>query len=320
MQHEDRIDAEMLPPLQGLLSELPGGFNAISDLIERREVIKSMAAAMAAEHPKNENVLTEDRMIPGPEGAPDILIRLYRPKAAPSPMPAMFYIHGGGMIFGDINIEDPAAEMLCDAVGALVVQVEYRLAPEHPYPAAMEDCYATLLWMFDNAPEIGVDPARIAVYGGSAGGNLTLAMALLARDRSGPAISFQMAPYPMIDERNTSPASQEFTGIGIWDRVTNIEAWDWYLGGKPADQYAAPIHARDLSNLPRAFIDVGGLDVFRDETIEIANRMMKAGVETELHVYPGAYHAAEHFAPEAPLSQAIWARRIAVLRRELGTE
>jgi len=196
--------------------------------------------------------------------------------------------------------------------------VEYRLAPENPYPAPVEDCYAGLLWMAAHAAELGFDPERLAVYGGSAGGGLTIATVMLARDRGGPAIKFQMPIYPMIDDRNETPSSHEITDIGLWDRAGNIEAWKWYLGDGKADQYAAPARAEDLAGLPPTFIDVGTVDLFRDEDIAFAQRLMQAGVPTELHVNPGAYHAAEVFAPQSPLAERIWARRYEALRRGLA--
>jgi acetyl esterase/lipase len=171
--------------------------------------------------------------------------------------------------------------------------------------------------MARNARELGFDPRRLAVYGGSAGGGLTIAVTLLSRDRGFPAIAFQMPIYPMIDDRNETPSSHEITDVGIWDRAGNIEAWAWYLGDGKPDQYAAPARADDLSGLPPAFIDVGTVDLFRDEDIAFAARLMQAGVPTELHVYPGAYHASEALAPDAPLSRRIWERRIDALRRAL---
>ena len=200
----------------------------------------------------------------------------------------------------------------------MVVSVEYRLAPEHPYPAPVEDCYAGLVWMARHASELRFDPERLAVYGGSAGGGLTIATSMLARDRGFPALRFQMPIYPMIDDRNETPSSHEITDIGLWDRAGNIEAWKWYLGDGKPDQYAAPARAEDLTGLPPTFIDVGTVDLFRDEDITFAMRLMQAGVPTELHVNPGAYHAAEVFAPECELSGVIWARRIKALRRALA--
>jgi acetyl esterase/lipase len=294
---------------------MPGGFNSIPDIVERRAALKRLLGAI--ETPPSPNVTSEDRQVPGPDGAPDVTVRIYRPVRASGPLPGIYFIHGGGMILGDIEGEEPAASGICERVGAVVVSVGYRLAPENPHPAQAEDCYAGLAWMARNAGELGVDSGRLAVYGGSAGGGLTIATALLARDRGFPAIRFQMPIYPMIDDRNETPSSHEITDIGIWDRAGNIEAWQWYLGDGKPDQYAAPARAEDLSGLPPAFIDVGTVDLFRDEDIAFAMRLMQAGVPTELHVYPGAYHASENFAAEAALSRRIWECRIDALRRAL---
>jgi len=258
-------------------------------------------------------------VIPGPEGAPDITVRVFRPRNAPGKsLPGIYFIHGGGMNVGSVEAETPAATAICDQVGAVVVSVEYRLAPEHPHPAPSGDCYAGLAWMARSAAGLGIDPGRLAVYGGSAGGGLTIAVALLARDRGYPALRFMMPIYPMIDDTNETPSSREITDIGIWDRHTGVEAWKWYLGDGEPDQYAAPARAADLSGLPSAFIDVGTIDLFRDEDITFAMRLMQAGVPTELHVYPGAYHVAEVLGPDAALSQRIWDTRFGALRRALG--
>lgn len=313
---QDRIDPESKVPLDQLLQAMPGGFNAISDIVQRRAALKAALATMEA--PENENVTREDRAVPGPPGEPDISVRIYRPKGAEGVLPGVYFIHGGGMILGDVDGEDAVASMICEQVRAVVVSVEYRLAPENPHPAQVEDCYAGLTWTANNAAELGIDPARLALFGGSAGGGLVIATALMARDRGGPALCFQMPIYPMIDDRNVTPSSQEITDVGIWDRAGNIEAWAWYLGDAQADTYAAPSRAEDLTGLPPTFIDVGTCDLFRDEDIAFANRLMQAGVPTELHVYPGAYHASEVFAPEAALSQRIVATRVAALRRALA--
>jgi acetyl esterase/lipase len=316
MSRRDLIDPDSRGPLDQLLEILPGGLNSIPGIAERRAALTQLLAAM--EVPPNPNVTSEDRMVPGPEGAPDVRVRVYRPVTASGPLPGIYFIHGGGMILGDIEGEDAAASAICDQVGAVVVSVDYRLAPEHPHPAPVEDCYAGLTWMARSAGELGIDPERLAVYGGSAGGGLTIAVSLLARDRGFPAIRFQMPIYPMIDDRNETPSSHEITDIGLWDRAGNIEAWKWYLGDGKPDQYAAPARAEDLTGLPPTFIDVGTVDLFRDEDITFAMRLMQAGVPTELHVNPGVYHAAEVFAPECELSGVIWARRIEALRRALA--
>ena len=316
MSRRELIDAEVAVPLNQLLEAMPGGFNSVPDIVQRRATVEAMLSGI--EIPENPNVRKEDRTIPGPSGSPDVTVRIYKPVNATGTLPGIFYIHGGGMILGSVDGEDPNATYICDEVQAVVVSVEYRLSPEHPHPAPVEDCYAGLVWTAAHAAELGIDPDRLAIYGASAGGGLTIATALLARDRGGPALSFMMPIYPMIDDTNTTASSHEIVDIGIWDRAGNIEAWAWYLGDKPADQYAAPTRAVDLAGLPPAFIDVGTVDLFRDEDIAFAQRLMAAGVPTELHIHPGSYHAAETFAAEAALSQRIWALRLDALRRALA--
>lgn len=313
----DHIDPESLVPLAELLAVYPGGTNTITDLDERRRVNARLVAdylAMARPHPR---VRTEERMIPGPAGAPEVRIRVYHPAEFTPSRPAILFIHGGGMVLGDLDNDHQAAITLCDAIGALVVSVDYRLAPEHPYPAAPEDCYAALHWMAGNAEELGVSTSRLAVYGASAGGGLAVAVCLMARDRRGPRVHFLMAIYPMLDDRNETASSQEILDVGVWDRTANLEAWAWYLDGHAPDGYAAPARAENLHGLPPTFIDVGTVDLFRDEDITFAERLMQTGVPCELHVYPGAYHASEKFAPDAELSRRIVTTRLAALRRAL---
>lgn len=171
--------------------------------------------------------------------------------------------------------------------------------------------------MAENCDKLGVDLDRIAVYGGSAGGGLTIATTMMARDKNFPKVCFQMPLYPMIDDRNTTVSSHLIKNIGIWDREANIEAWNWYLGGKEADQYAAPARAKYLQLLPPTFIDVGENDLFRDEDLEFAQRLIEAGVRTEFHLYPGAFHASEIISPEASLSKKIWETRYIALKKAL---
>ena len=315
MNIQNRIDPASSLPLEELLNTLPGGFNAIEDIKERRNVINSLIRMMTAELPPIDNIVIEDRNIAAPDALLELVVRIYKPTGVSGGLPGIFFIHGGGMIMGSIETENHKAAMLCETIQSIVVSVEYRLAPENPYPAQVQDCYEALVWMSKNAAELGFDTDRLAIVGGSAGGGLAIATALMARDQEFPKLSFQMANYPMIDDRNETPSSKEITDVGIWDRKANIEAWDWYLGGKNADEYAAPARAIDLSGLPPTFIDVGELDLFRDEDIEFAKRLLQAGVTTELHVYPGAYHASESFAPEAELSKQIWTKRIEAMKQ-----
>ena len=314
----DRIDPETREGLQVLLDAMPGGLNAIAEIKARRQKLTDTMRAMTAHIEPNPNVTIEDRTIPGPAGAPDVAVRIYRPAGAEGPLPAICYIHGGGMIRGDLLMGELSAVRMCEVSQAVFVSVDYRLAPEDPYPAAVEDCYAALKWMTDNAGELGIRRDRLAINGGSAGGGLTIATALMARDRGGPELCFMMPFYPMIDDRNETASSHEIVDIGVWDRAGNIEAWEWYLGGKPADGYAAPSRMENLAGLPPTFMDVGDMDLFRDENIAFAQRLVQAGVPCEFHLWPGAFHASETFAPRAKLSRRIWAARLDALKRALG--
>lgn len=331
-QHpRDRIDPETIGPLDRFLQLVgPRGFASIPDIRDRRAKAAELLEMLATDLPALETVSAEDRVIPGAADAPEVAVRVYRPveavpsPAAPVPSPAaLLFIHGGGMVMGTLDTYDAEARSLTDAVGCNVVAVDYRLAPENPHPALVEDCYAALVWMDANAAELGIDERRIGVYGQSAGGGLAAATALLARDRGGPSLVFQALIYPMLDDRSVQPSTHEIVDLGVWDRGDNIEAWQWVLGSDygtdDVSPYAAPARATDLSGLPPAYIDVGGVELFRDESIEYATRLMQAGVATELHVNPGAYHAAELFAAGSALSKRVLRPRIDALRRALGT-
>jgi acetyl esterase/lipase len=317
MSQRDRIDLECQGPLEQMIKILPGGLNSIRDIVARRAAFRDMMAAMTADRPPNDRVIREDRMVPGPEGAPEVHVRIYRPTAASGVLPGLLLIHGGGMILGDIDFEDDTAMMLCETIHAVVVSTGYRKAPENPHPAQVNDCYAALSWMARSSAQLGFTQDRLAIYGGSAGGNLVIATAMMARQKKFPSLRFMMSLYPMLDDRNETQSSREITEIGVWDRAANMEAWGWFLGGKPADAYAAPARAEDLSGLPPAFIDVGEMDMFRDENIAFVAKLLRDGVTAEFHLYPGAYHASEMIAPQAGLSKQIWAARLAALKRAL---
>jgi acetyl esterase/lipase len=309
----NRLDPESREPLEGLLQAIPGGFNAIEDLDKRRAVV----AQLLVEPELDQRVTMEDRLIPGPTG--EQLVRIYRPVVNKEPMPALINIHGGGMVLGSVQGDAATAQMLAAESGAIVFSIDYRKAPENPYPAAVNDCFSASQWVFENAKDLGIDANNIGIYGGSAGGGLALAVCLMARDQSGMKFKYMMPIYPMIDDRNQTQSTHDVTEVGIWDRAGNIEAWGLYLGGEPADGYAAPARMEDLANLPPAYIDVGEMDAFRDEDAEFALRLIKAGVPCEFRIYPGAYHASEVFAPEAALSRRIWAGRLEALRRFIAS-
>lgn len=265
----------------------------------------------------------EDRKVPGPEGAPEISLLICRPTAPPAsgPRPVVYHVHGGGMVIGTnrVGVDVPLA--WAKEVDAVVVSVEYRLAPEHPHPAPVEDVYAGLVWTAEHAAELDADPERIVIAGASAGGGLSAALALLARDRKGPRVIGQVLMCPMLDDRNDTPSAHQMAGVGVWDRTANETGWTALLGeargGPDVPAYAAPARAEDLSGLPPAFLDVGSAETFRDEVVAYASRIWQAGGVAELHVWPGGFHGFDGFAPQAAVSQTARAAQLRWLRRLL---
>ncbi len=273
---------------------------------------------LQAELPLISGVLTEDRVATGLASGPDVLIRIYTPAKRSELLPGLLWIHGGGYVLGSIQGDDYSVKRLVEAVNCVVVSVEYRLAPEHPYPAPLDDCYAALKWLFAHAEALGVDASRVAVGGISAGGGLAAALALLARDRGEMDLIFQMLLCPMMDDRNVTPSSNSITDSRIWNRDCNLRGWEAYLGGDKTSPYAAAMRAEDLSGLPPAYIPVGSMDLFVDENVEYAQRLNQAGVPTELHVYPGGFHAFEYLVPDAAISRRARENHFKVLKNALG--
>jgi triacylglycerol lipase len=263
------------------------------------------------------------QLIAGPDEAPDVPIRIYRPRHSVGSTGCILHIHGGGFVLGAAEPLEPMHRALAADLNCCLVSVNYRLAPETPFPGAVEDCYAALRWVFESADELGVDRARIGVMGESAGGGLAAALGLLARDRAQFPLAFQHLIYPMLDDRTCVRKDvHPYAGEFLWTADKNLFGWTSLLGVKPGSNgispYAAPARASDLSRLPQTFISVGTLDLFLEEDIEYARRLMRDGVPVELHVYPGAFHAFD-IAPDAPVSVMARTHSRNALRRMLNS-
>ena len=289
------MDAQHLldPEAQDFVRKFPSFDPASRSLAEYRRIVADTYSRRAPPTPLN---FTE-RRIPGAAGAPDVRILIYRPDIAAGNMPAVIHLHGGGFFSGTADMVGSESRSICDRHGAVVVAVDYRLAPEHPFPAPLEDCYAAVHWLFINAAELGVDRTRIAVMGGSAGGGLAAALALLARDRAQHKLRAQLLIYPMLDPRTgtpEAPVDNATTGQFVWTRETNRFGWEQLQAGKtiPPDEiaYYAPAFAQDLTGLPDTFIAVGALDLLIEESTAYALRLSRAAVPVEAHIYPGVPH------------------------------
>lgn len=264
-------------------------------------------------------IAVTDRTIPGPAGAPEVAIRVYAPEAAAPEggRPALLDIHGGGFVSGSIEMEHAFAARVASELAVVVVTPEYRLAPEDPFPAGLEDCYAALSWIHATAGELGVDTSRVAIGGQSAGGGLSAGLALLARDRGGPAICFQLLGIPELDHRLETASMRAFTDTPLWHRPNAIKSWEWYLGEhEEVSPYASPSIAPDLSGLPPAYISTMEFDPLRDEGIHYALRLLEAGVQVELHSFPGTFHGSA-LATTAAVSRRGAEELLVALRRGL---
>jgi acetyl esterase/lipase len=316
------------PELAGMLDEVLSSMPTLDGV----ESIPALRAGLTEPMPplrtntelsRNGTFDVKERLVPGAPGGSDIALLVCRPSIAHCPTPVLYYTHGGGMIIGHFRA-------ICDEIldwatefGATLVSVDYRLAPESPHPGPVEDCYAGLTWVADHADELGIDPARIAIVGESAGGGLAAATTLLARDRGGPRLAAQILLGPMLDDRNDTPSAIQGEGRGVWDRAANEIGWTALLGesrGAPdVSHYAAPARATDLSGLPTTFIDVGSAETFRDEAVAYASAIWRAGGQAELHVLAGGFHSYDLLAPDSVLSQDTRQARVHWLRRVFGS-
>lgn len=278
----------------GVDMPLPKELNADTLPLFRSMVLDMVAAMPKPSNETMEKVRFEDRTIPGPAGAPDVRVLIYTPAdRGEKPIPAILQIHGGGFVTGNADMSDANNRASAIYMNCVVVAVDYRLAPETPYPGPLEDCYSALLWTHSAAADLGVDPDRILIEGASAGAGLAAALCLLARDRGTVRPCFQYLGEPMLDYRSAD-SDHPHVGQFVWTREFNRFGWAAMLGDtddETVPPYASPALADDLANLPPTFIQVGAIDLFLEESLEYARRLTRAGVSVELHIWPGAHHA-----------------------------
>jgi acetyl esterase len=319
---EDRIGA-LDPELAAAIAGIPGDATpGLGDIAAMREFIAG-SLAFAPEPRDADRLERLDLEVAGVGGAPDVPVRCYRPVTMSSehhPLPALVWCHGGGFVFGDLAVADARCAELCEGLRAVIVSVDYRLAPEHPFPAAVEDAYTVACWAA-RAGDLGIDAARLAVGGSSAGATLAAAITLLARDRSGPDLALQVLVQPATDDRCDTPSSRSVVDPRIFHRQVQLEMWDHYLG--PADRrgpvpaHAAPARADDLSGLPAAVVTTAEHDPLRDEGRSYAARLRDSGVPTQLIETPGTFHGFEELAPDAAVSRRMTADLVGAVRRML---
>jgi acetyl esterase len=315
----------MDPELAAMVDLLPQ--MDLSDPPAARRAFEELISAITFDIRGLESLAIDDRMVPGSEGDPHVPVRVYRPVSASTSasaanrVPGILMIHGGGFVIGSVAAEHAGAALTAIGTGAVVVSVDYRLAPEHPFPAGLHDCYAALAYLHAEADALGVDPERVALSGVSAGGGLAAATALLARDRGGPRVCFQMLQIPELDDRLQTGSMQTFVDSPMWNRPLAVQSWRAYLGplygtaDMPA--YAAPARADDLSGLPPAYISTAENDPLRDEGITYAQRLLQAGVSVELHQFPGTFHGSA-LVTTAAVSKRAQREAALVLRQALG--
>jgi acetyl esterase/lipase len=289
---------------------------AVGDVQTRRTALNAMLDYFNNQaQPGPGGVEVVDYQVSAADGT-QLLARWYQPPST-SGTAAVLYLHGGGMILGSVPIFDGPVARYVARTGVPMLSLQYRLAPEHPHPTPVEDAYAGLVWLAAHAADLGVEENRLAVMGDSAGGGLAAGVAILSRDRGGPALAHQLLIYPMLDDRNTTPDPQIVPFAG-WSYADNVTGWDALLGTgheqRDVDPSAAPARLTDAAGLPPAYIEVGQLDIFRDEDVEYALKLSRAGVPVELHLHPGVPHEFDAIAFDADVAHRAQADRDRVLR------
>lgn len=310
------MDAEVFERVGPMLAAAEGTLPRAGDWQSRRTNAEYDLDAVVRALPPVSGITVEEYSVTVDNGT-TVQLYFYRRGDTDQPGSAVLYLHGGGMIIGWHRAHDALVRAYVATSGVPMLAVDYRLAPEHRHPVPVEDCYAGLVWLAEHAANLGIDPTRIAVMGDSAGGCLAAGVALLARDRGGPALTQQLLIFPMLDDRNVEPDPQLLPFL-TWTYDDNVTGWGALLGEKAGSAevspYAAPARAQNLSGLPAAYIDVGDLDIFRDEDLLHARRLMAAGVPTEFHLHPGCPHLFEALAPAADVSRRAIGDRVRRLK------
>ena len=305
------------PELLPFLDQFPVLELTRENLRQTRDELNSMSRQAVALIDGFDHIDVRDEWIAGPGGEKDLRLRLYSSSRVSGTRPCLLWIHGGGYILGCPEMDEMHLCRAADQLGCLVVAVDYRLAPDHPFPAGLDDCDAALGWMLENADALGIETESLVLGGGSAGGGLAAALALRARDERPGAISYQCLIYPMLDHRNTAPKPGQARDYFLWDHEKNRFAWEAYLSPNDltldAAPFASPARAERLADLPPTYLCIGDQDLFYEECLEYARRLRESKVAVELEVVPGAPHAFDKL--PAPLSERSLQRRFAALAK-----
>ena len=304
------------PELQNALRKTPSLDYSRKNLWFIRLLISSLPTPKAPKDVTIKNIKIDNK-----DNSAKIKLRVYQPVNRTNPAPVLIWMHGGGYIIGKPEMEDAICIQFVRELGISIVSVDYRLAPKHPFPAGLEDCYSALIWAKENANEWGFDTSRMAVGGTSAGGGLAASLAQLAYDRKEVSLNFQLLTYPMLDDRTVLRTDIDDSNSPTWSQKKNKFGWESYLGkeygAETPPKYAVPARRSDLSGLPKAWIGVGTLDIFFDEDTAYAQRLKEMGIACDLEIVQNAFHGFDAFDHNLPMVQEFRRSQIAALRKYL---